>query len=268
VELLRFARRLAVDAGDIARDRGRLGSAKRKADASPVTEIDHAIQAGIVDAIVERFPDHAIIAEEPLPEGLVEVAPRPTEARYCWVIDPLDGTRNLVAGFPFFATSVALLDRGNPIVGVVVEHNLRAVYQAARGNGATCNDQPIRVSDASATDDLLLGVPSSKDPLTERIVRRWLATPGVNLRNVGSAAMHLALVAAGALQGAFCKQCKLWDVAAGVLLVTEAGGIATDPTGKSLIPFDLAIDPDAAADIPSLATSATLHEHLLAAIRA
>ena len=267
-ELLGFARRLAVEAGDVARNRGAMGSAHRKLDDSPVTAIDHAIQASIVDAIVERFSDHAIIAEEPLPEGLDEVAPRPDQARYCWVIDPLDGTRNLVAGFPCFATSIALLDRGEPIVGVVVEHNLRKVYAAARGHRATCDDRPMRVSSANALDDLLLGVPSSKDPLTERVVHRWLATPGVNLRNVGSAAMHLALVASGALQGTFCKQCKLWDVAAGVLLVSEAGGVTTDPSGRPLTPFDLTLETTAAPDIPSLAACATLHAHLLSTLHA
>jgi len=78
--------------------------------------------------------------------------------------------------------------------------------------------------------------------------------------------MHLALVASGALHGTFCKQCKLWDVAAGVLLVKEAGGVSTDPSGKPLVPFDLGVDVDAAPDIPSLATCATLHAHLLSTI--
>lgn len=123
-----LAERLAGEAAELSLARiGRI-NAKRKADNSLVTETDYAIQERITSAIIQQFPDHAILAEEHIPGAGTGVTT--TEARFTWVIDPLDGTRNYVSRLPCFATSIAVLDRGTPVVGVIVEHNLRRCYAA------------------------------------------------------------------------------------------------------------------------------------------
>ncbi len=253
----------------LAADAARIGTASRaspevriKADDSVVTETDHAIQAHILDAIAHAYPDHAVLAEEtvPRPDAHADRA----SARYCWVIDPLDGTRNYASGLPCFSTSIAVLDRAEPMVAVVAEHNVNHVYTATRGGGARLNGEVIRATARPAQKDLLIGIPSSKDDLTVRVLRAWVATDGFVLRNLGSTAMHLALVASGALDAAFAKRCKIWDIAAGVLLISEAGGVVTDPWGAALCPFDLTADPG--EDIPYLAASPAHHKRLLRSI--
>lgn len=263
-EMLELAERLAREAAARALAAERPLSVTRKADNSLVTEIDHAIQARIVRAVTARFPDHAICAEETIEHP--ELHPDRTAARYCWVIDPLDGTRNYTCGFPCFATSIAVLDRGRPVVAVVHEHNLGAHCAAIAGAGVTLNGKPLSMATPKDDMDLIVGVPSSKDPLTVAVLRSWLATRGLICRNVGSTAWHLAMVASGALDAVFCKRCKIWDIAAGALLVAEAGGRVTDPFGNDCVPFDLAADSD--ADLPILAASAPAHARLLRSIDA
>ena len=262
-EMLNLAVRLAKDAAEVSLPRiGRISS-RRKPDQSVVTETDDLIQSRMVDQVTCRYPEHAIIAEESHSQAIE--LPQPTAARYCWVIDPLDGTRNFVAGFPCFSTSIAVLDRGQPIVAVVFEHNLGHLYTAATGTGAQFQGRPIQVREPPGQRDILLGVPSSKDSLTQCVVRSWQATSGFVLRNVGSAALHLAMVASGALAGAFCKRCKIWDIAAGALLVVEAGGRFSDPFGTSRIPFKLDVGPD--EDLPTLAAAPVVQLRLLDSIK-
>ena len=112
---------------------------------------------------------------------------------------------------------------------------------------------------------MLIGVPSSKDALTQQVLTAWLGTKRFILRNTGSTALHLALVASGSLGAAFCKQCKIWDLAAGALLVTEAGGRVSDPFGLDRIPFRLDGDPD--EDFPVLAGAPAAHQRLLDSIK-
>ena len=261
-EMLNVSKRLVVEAAAIGSARSGLVVSERKADGSVVTESDHAIQAHVLRAVSHAYPDHAVLAEETL------LAPsthgEPTSARYCWVLDPIDGTRNYVSGFPCYATSIAVLDQGRPVVAVVFEHNTQRLYTAVAGGGGTLNDRPIRVPAPSSHADLLIGVPSSKDSLTVNVLRRWAGTKGLILRNLGAATVHLALVASGGLDAAFGKQSKIWDVAAGALLVTEAGGTITDPYGTSLLPFDLSAHPE--RDIPFLAGAPDAHAQLARSI--
>jgi myo-inositol-1(or 4)-monophosphatase len=260
--LLDLAKRLALDAARVSLSGGSPSGVRRKADDSVVTQTDHAIQDHILTAIAEAYPDHAVCAEETVSRP--DVHADRTTARYCWVVDPLDGTRNFAAGLPCFSTSIAVLDHGRPVVAVVAEHNLGHIYTAIRATGATLNGNPVQVTDPTAAKDLLIGVPSSKDRLTVRVLQEWVATEGFVLRNLGSTALHMAMVASGALDAAFAKQCKIWDVAAGTLLVTEAGGRVTDPFGRRLHPFNLNADPN--EDIPFLAAPITLHNRLLKSI--
>ncbi len=241
-----------------------VGKAKvsRKADSSVVTETDHAIEACVLAAIAKEYPGHAVCAEETASHTDGNRA----EARYCWVIDPLDGTRNYVSGLPCFCTSIAVLDRGWPIVAVVLEHNLGHLYSATKGGGTTLDDAPIHSLEVEQDKDTLIGIPSGKDQLTVSVLQSWIATPGLVCRNFGTTALHLGMVASGALRAAFCKRCKIWDSAAGALLVTEAGGRMTDPFGRPYVPFDLRADPS--ADLPYLAAAPNTHQRLLDSIRA
>lgn len=269
-DFLEVASRLALEAGETSIARINDASASRKSDDTVVTTTDHAIQAQILRVIAELFPDHAVCAEEaqPLPlqrGGSGGLHADVSAARFCWVIDPLDGTRNYVSGLPCFATSIAVLEHGRPVMAVVCEHNQRLLFSACAGGGAHLNGRPILVDDPPRHGDYLLGVPSSKDSLTQRIVRDWLGTKGFICRNLGATTVHLALVAAGSMAGAFGKQAKLWDVAAGALLVAEAGGRITDPFGGDLLPFRL--DADGQRDIPFLAAGPVMHERLLESIR-
>ncbi|MCH7884396.1 MAG: hypothetical protein IIC01_04015 [Planctomycetes bacterium] len=262
-EMLNLAVQLAKEAAELSLPRMGRTASRRKPDQSVVTETDDLIQSRMVDQVTRRYPEHAIIAEETHAKSIE--LPLPTAAQYCWVIDPLDGTRNFVAGFPCFATSIAVLDRGQPIVAVVFEHNLGHLYSATAGAGAQFQGRPIQVREPPGSRDILLGVPSSKDSLTQCVTRSWHATNGFVLRNMGSAAMHLAMVASGALSGAFCKRCKIWDIAAGALLVIEAGGRFSDPFGASRLPFRLDAEPD--EDLPTLAAAPVVHGQLLDSIK-
>ena len=259
---LNLAERLARDAARLSLSGASSPSVTRKADNSVVTETDHAIQDHILGAIAEAYPDHAVCAEETIsrPERHADR----TSARYCWVVDPLDGTRNFATGFPCFSTSIAVLDGGEPVVGLVLEHNLNHVYATVRGGGATFNGLPIRATNPTTGGDLLIGTPSSKETSTVRVLRKWIGTKAFVLRNLGSTALHMAMVASGALDAAFGQQNKIWDVAAGTLLVIEAGRLVTDPFGRELRPFDLSADPN--KDIPFLTGAPVLHGRLLQSI--
>ena len=152
------------------------------------------------------------------------------------------------------------------MVAAISEHNLGHMYLARSGCGATLNGAPIHTEPPPERGDLLIGIPSSKDRLTVDVVHQFMKTRGMICRNLGSTALHLAMVASGALTAAFCKQAKIWDVAAGALLVTEAGGRFTDPLGQERLPFHLAVDPN--EDLPVLAAEPNTHARLRESIRA
>ena len=256
VQLAREGATLALNrAGDV--------NIRFKADASVVTDVDHAIQNFITQEVKRHYPEHALVGEESLPADVP--APVPQDARYCWVVDPLDGTHDFTVSLPCFCTSIGILEHGIPLIGVIYEPNLSALYVAVRGRGATLNDQPLHARNLPARMDRLVGIPSGKDPLSLRVIRAWTEVDDLAFRNLGSTAMHLALVASGALQATFAKRCKLWDLAAGVLLVSEAGGAVTDQYGKTLTPFDLSIDPQ--SDLPCLAGTPEVHAELLSTIK-
>jgi len=274
-DMLVLARRLAVESGELARQSAGQTAARRKPDRTVVTDADGAIQKHLLAAIEAAYPDHAVIAEEARNGAGTKASP--TAARYCWVIDPLDGTRNYVAGFPCFATSIGVLDEGRPVVGVVREHNCGHVYAATHGGGATLNDRALSIRASStptpseqrfrqegAGGDQLVGIASTKDRLTIELIRVWAGKRDLILRNVGATAVHLGFVASGAFSAAFCAQSKIWDLAAGVLLVNEAGGRVTDAGGREIVPFRLDVDFD--ANLPFLAAAPHVHAELLRTI--
>lgn len=257
-DMLRLGLELAEQAGVTVRARAGTAHASRKADRTVVTDVDRAVQRDIARAIRGAHPDHAVIGEETLDDE--PPGPSPREARFCWVVDPVDGTRNFVAGFPCVATSIAVLDGGSPVVAVVVEHHTGTRFWAIDGRGAYRQGQRCVIAEPRPDDDWLVGIPSSKDALSLRAATAWCSTRGLVARSLGSAAYHLSLVAVGALAGTLCVQCKLWDVAAGLLLVREAGGTVRTPDGDPITAFDLGRDRQ--EDIPVLASATWASDRL------
>jgi myo-inositol-1(or 4)-monophosphatase len=251
---LDLARRLAAEAGEIILDRRHTASRRQKADGSEVTDADLAAEEHIRDVLNRTYPDHDVLAEE---GGLG--TDQPPRARYCWAVDPLDGTRSYVRGFPCFATSIALLDGGEPVVGVVREHTSGQVYTAMAGRGAHLDGVPIRVAQRPLDYEFFVGISSSKHPNSRAALQRLLER--VSLRGMGSTAVHMALVASGAIDAALSHRCYTWDVAAGYLLVREAGGVCTDAAGGDLLP--LPPQPDPNARTPFLATGPHVRAELL-----
>jgi myo-inositol-1(or 4)-monophosphatase len=257
-DALQFARALAAQAGlQCARD-FRQVEVNRKADDSEVTSTDLAIQSVIAERIRATYPEHALLGEEAVDTSGM---PDPASARYCWIIDPLDGTRNFVRGLPCFCTSIALLENRAPVVGVIRDHAAGITYSATRGGGAHVAGRVMRVS-ASPLDSraVVSFQPARRGKLYEQAAP-WIRT--VNVRSLGITAVHLALLADGALDAAVCEECYIWDVAAGALMIEEAGGVITDPNGRPLFPFDLAKSPR--CHVPFTAGGEIVHASILAA---
>jgi len=253
-DLLASACELAVRAGKIVMDRWGSAASRRKDDGSLVTEADEAAQECIVQAIQKRYPHHDILAEERM-DGVGPLG----GGEYCWAVDPIDGTRSYARGFPCFATSIGVLERGIPVAGVVLEHTTGQQYCATAGGGATVQGVPIHVAERPLTLDFMVGVPSTKVGERPTAIQRLVER--VNVRNSGSTAVHMALVATGALDAAFAGRCHCWDVAAGYLLVVEAGGVCTALDGGPLLPLPPA--PDPRGRTPYLATGPHAHAAIL-----
>ena len=244
---------VAIEAAEEAAEIIRQGNARPKnvqykGDVDLVTETDKRSEAAIVARIRKAFPDHAIVAEEGS-----EGAPR--GAKYCWYIDPLDGTTNFAHGYPCFASSIALHEDGVPLVGVVVNPIAREMFSAVRGQGAHLNGKPIHVSPTAklASSLVATGFPTHLREDSANIQYYWgftLNSHGV--RRDGSAALDLCTVACGRFEGFWEFGLKSWDVAAGMLIITEAGGKVTDLNGGA---FDVG-----APHI--LATNALIHDEM------
>ncbi|MGB0955930.1 MAG: inositol monophosphatase family protein [Panacagrimonas sp.] len=195
---------------------------ERKGRNDFVTQIDRGAEMEIVRQIHRHYPDHAILAEEGGESGENEVR---------WIIDPLDGTTNFLHRFPHFAVSIGIQVRGRLEHGVIYAPCTQDLYVASRGGGATLNNRRIRVSGAKDMDQALIGtgVPiravnlDAYLPMLQNVVSH---TAGI--RRAGSAALDLAYVAAGRLDAFWELNLKPWDIAAGIVLVQEAGGIVSE----------------------------------------
>jgi myo-inositol-1(or 4)-monophosphatase len=192
------------------------------------SEVDRAAEAEIVREIRRAFPHHAILAEESGAQG---------KSRQVWVIDPLDGTSNYLRGLPHYCVSIAMLDDGDPMLGVVYDPSRDELFTAAKGSGATLNDKRIRVANRTGIEGALLctGFPFRRRghlPAHLDMVRSLLAE-AEDLRRTGSAALDLSYVAAGRLDGFWEIGLQPWDMAAGQLIVREAGGTCTDFRGEA-----------------------------------
>lgn len=211
-----------------------------------VTEVDRLAEEAVLDRIRSLFPDHAIVAEESGEHGRAD--------EYVWYVDPLDGTTNYAHGFPIFAVSIALVRRGEPIVGVVFAPALGELFTATRGGGSWLNGRPIRVSTAPDLERSMVATgfyPPVQDlHNVDEFVEMLQKSQAV--RRPGAASIDLAYVACGRFDGYWEYRLGPWDVAAGALLVTEAGGTVTNVDGS---PFGL-------HDRAILATNGLVHAEM------
>ncbi len=199
----------------------------QKAEFDFVTEIDREAEQCIVDHLHTVFPEHTIYAEE---QGLTAGT-----SEYCWIIDPLDGTTNFIHGFPFFSISIALKKQAQLLFGLVSDPLRNETFHALYGQGAYLNDQSIRVSHQTQMGQALLatGFPFRQKSKFEMYQQSFAAIfkQVAGVRRAGSAALDLAYTACGRVEGFWEIGLNPWDIAAGVLLVTEAGGKVTDFLG-------------------------------------
>ena len=194
-----------------------------------VSDVDRAAEAEIVFALKRAYPDHGIIGEEGS-----SINP---EADYQWIIDPLDGTTNFLYGVPHFAVSIACVYKGRLEHGVIYDPTLDELFTASRGDGARLNNRRIRVGTRRSMTGALLstGIPFRDDQMdnldTYLKTMKALIPDTAGIRRQGSAALDLAYVAAGRFDGFWEFGLKQWDMAAGVLLIQEAGGLVGDMQG-------------------------------------
>jgi myo-inositol-1(or 4)-monophosphatase len=204
-----------------------------------VTEVDKGAEMMIRNLIQTHFPDHSILGEEgvaPGPAASAQALNDVSGAEYLWIVDPLDGTTNFVHGFPFFSVSIALAYKGEVIVGVVYNPIHNELFVAEKGKGAYVRGKRMNVSAETKLSDSLIatGLPADRDGALPVNLRGLNALcPKVrNIRVAGSAALHMAYVAAGRLSGFWEIGLNSWDMAAGVLLIKESGGVVTDTQGN------------------------------------
>lgn len=196
-----------------------------------VTEVDQASEAAIIETLLTAYPGHGILAEE---SGSQHGA---KDSDYVWIIDPLDGTTNFIHGFPFYCVSIALAVKGKIEHAVVYDPTRNDLFTATRGRGAFLNDRRLRVSKRIRLADCLVSTGFPFRPGDN--FKEYMAMMGdvmqrtAGLRRPGAAALDLAYVAAGYTDGFFEKGLQPWDVAAGSLLVTEAGGLVGNLSGDA-----------------------------------
>jgi myo-inositol-1(or 4)-monophosphatase len=226
---VRAARRAAAVIGDASRDLKRLPTYSKE-HGEIVSTADKEAEQAIVATIAAAFPDHAIGGEKSSnTQGANPDSP------YRWIIDALDGTMNFVHGYPYFAVSIALAHGGALTHAVVLDPVHEELFTAIKGRGAQLNNAPIRTSACTRMQDALIGtvVPTRKSPRLQRFLPIFNALAArCTLRRAGASALDMAYVAAGRLDGFFEMSLGTWDVAAGALLVSEAGGRVGDFAGN------------------------------------
>jgi myo-inositol-1(or 4)-monophosphatase len=253
--MLNFAIQTARDAGQLLLEKfGRKINISLKGDINLVTEADLASESLIIERIRSYYPKHSILAEE---SGNAVTDGNST---WKWIIDPLDGTTNFAHGYPCFCVTLALEHEGKIVIGVTFDPTRNELFAAEKGQGAILNNKPIRVSTTENLSDALLvtGFPynfKQKENFARHLTEFLLQSRGV--RRDGSAAIDLAYVACGRFDGFWEEGLNPWDVAAGVLLIEEAGGCVTYYDGT---PYSI-------YQPPICASNGLIHNEMLAVLR-
>ena len=230
---LEFVSQLVVSAGSrLVESLGQV-DAMAKGPFDLVTDVDYLVQEMISDEIRAQFPGHQILAEEGYEKGPAAID------EFCWVIDPLDGTLNFTLGIPCVSVSVALLHQGEPLLGCVYDPARGELFEAERGAGSFINGKSLAVQPATSavlplgmSSGFLSRIPAGDEVSLLSVIMQRFA----KVRILGSQALHLCYVAAGRLRAAISWEARLWDDAAGALIVKEAGGQYTDFAGSEVFP--------------------------------
>ena len=243
-----FLKNIITEAGQIALARkARLADVQvtRKSAKDLVTEADVAVENFLVEQINRQYPDHAILGEE---------TGSHTGNEYRWIIDPIDGTNSFVHDQPFFSNSIALEKNGTVVLAAVNAPVLGELFMAERGSGATLNGKPIHISACNLLGDAMLatGFACIRSELEHNNLTHFCRImPKIRgIRRYGSAAIDLCYTACGRLDGFWEMNLNIYDIAAGALIVTEAGGTVTDFAGSSNLPAEV------------LATNGRIHNEL------
>jgi len=260
--LLNIAVKAARRAGSIinraALDRTQLEVRAKQAN-DFVTQVDKAAEAAIIDIVRQAYPDHAILGEE---SGAIDGKKSGAKAEYRWVVDPLDGTTNFIHGFPQYCVSIAVQHRGATAHGVIYDPSKNELFTSSRGGGAFLDDRRIRVTKCAQLGEALVGTgfpfkEMSRVDLYFRQLRAVMQN-SAGVRRAGAAALDLAYVAAGRLDAFWEMGLAPWDMAAGALMIQEAGGLVGNLSGDG----DYLESGDIAAATPKV------FPHLLAALGA
>lgn len=203
---------------------------EEKAKNDYVTELDKAVETEVLYHLRKAYPDHGFIGEE---SGVF-----PGESEYQWFIDPIDGTTNFIYGIPHFAISIGCFYKGKPQHAVILDPGKQEEFTASRGQGAKLNDRRIRVSERKGLSGALIATGIPFNGTTMNYIKPYLNSmheilqqESSGIRRMGAASLDLAYVAAGRLDGYWEMSLKPWDMAAGLLLLQEAGGLISDFTG-------------------------------------
>jgi len=235
--LLNIAVKAARRAGSIinraALDRTQLEVRAKRAN-DFVTQVDKAAEAAVIDIIRQAYPDHAILGEE---SGALEGRKAGAKAEYRWVVDPLDGTTNFIHGFPQYCVSIAVQHRGATVHGVIYDPAKNELFTSSKGSGAFLDDRRIRVTKCTQLGESLVGTgfpfkEMSRVDLYFRQLREVMQN-SAGVRRAGAAALDLAYVAAGRLDAFWEMGLAPWDMAAGALMIQEAGGLVGDLSGDA-----------------------------------
>jgi myo-inositol-1(or 4)-monophosphatase len=253
--MLQFAIETAREAGHLLLEKfGRIATVTKKGDINLVTEADLASEALIMERIRSYYPKHSILAEES-GEAIVVGG----DANWKWIIDPLDGTTNYAHGYPCFCVTIALEHEGDVAIGVTFDPTRGELFAAEKGQGATLNGKPIRVSATENLGDSLIvtGFPydfKRKDDFARHLTAFLMQSRGV--RRDGSAAIDMAYVACGRFDGFWEEGLNAWDMAAGKLLIEEAGGWVTGYDGEAFSIYKP----------PVCASNGRIHKEMLAVL--
>jgi myo-inositol-1(or 4)-monophosphatase len=237
-ELLTVCEQAARAGGAVLLDWAERFSVREKGPADLVTDADLASQEAVRRVVLGAFPDHDFLSEEDVPGDKVAAAAssslQPTAHSLRWICDPLDGTTNYVHRVPEFAVSLAVERGGELLAGCVFNPVTGECFTGSCGGGAFLNDRPIHASGVERLDQALVAVSFPPKVLPDsRVLREFgqVTTRAQAIRRTGSAALNLCYVAAGRFDAYFARETKTWDVAAGWLLIREAGGLVTDING-------------------------------------